>query len=114
MLKRRVEKLRTLIQSKLVKDETETNKGGDYSAKAEGTKVLCLTSIQFLENPFGFYQEIFRHNWWAMTNTWYQNHRHLYPLHRKQGVDIPRESASLAGVNKSQPNATSQNRPDIP
>ncbi len=81
--------IRNLIRSKTEKEEANANdsKQQEHSMKLETVQAPKLSTVNFLENPFVYYQDIFRYNWFAMTNTWYQNHRYIFPLQRKQGLD---------------------------
>jgi len=79
---------------KLKPEELDTI--ADYSISKSETNVPPprVNSLQFIENPFMLYQDMFKYNWNTMTNSWYQNHRNIAVYARKPGIESVKSDGS--------------------
>ena len=105
--KKRKEQLRALLKIKQDKEDMTSDivkPENPVGKQAPEVKTPELNTSRFLENPFTFYQDIFKYNWNSMINSWYQNHRHIAPYARKPGIETPKiDSAQPQSCIKQEP-----------
>lgn len=82
----RKEQLKSFFRCRMEIDgvEIKAEHAPTYPESPFTSKVL-MNSL--LENLFVYYQDIFKYNWNAMINAWYQNHRSIALYTRKPSVE---------------------------
>lgn len=80
----RKEQLKKLFHCKMETVEVKAEPPSNYTDTPFTSKVN-MNSL--LENLFVFYQDMFKFNWNAMTNAWYQNHRSIALYTRKPPME---------------------------
>eukprot|EP00826_Nyctotherus_ovalis_P040571 TRINITY_DN4011_c0_g1_i21.p2 TRINITY_DN4011_c0_g1~~TRINITY_DN4011_c0_g1_i21.p2 ORF type:complete len:189 (+),score=40.05 TRINITY_DN4011_c0_g1_i21:25-567(+) len=85
-IRSRKEQLKGFFRCRMEADgvEIKVEPIANYSDSPFTSKVIMNN---LLENLFVYYQDIFKYNWNAMTNAWYQNHRSIALYTRKPSVE---------------------------